>query len=102
MVKINTLSQEDFLREPILLSVITAKHNHPTEVVKLQRFLNSYENEQLFINGLFDKATQDAVNRFQLKYSDDILKPYGIKRPTGKAGISTLKKINSLLESIQK
>lgn len=51
------------------------RKNNTQDVIGLQKFLNLYENTQLSITGLYDRATEEAVNRFQLKYTDDILTP---------------------------
>ena len=37
-----------------------------------------------------------AVNAFQAKYADEILKPWGIDAPTGLVYLSTLREINLL------
>ncbi|MBX4181388.1 hypothetical protein KW807_00815, partial [Candidatus Parcubacteria bacterium] len=48
-------------------------------------------------NGVFDQATKQAVEAFQLKYSSEVLAPWGISAPTGYVYITTLGKINQLL-----
>jgi hypothetical protein len=35
-------------------------------------------------NGEYDQTTIDAVNRYQVKYSDDILQPWRILKPMEK------------------
>lgn len=48
------------------------------------------------ITGNFLKCTRLAVNEFQEKYKNDILKPIGLSVPTGKVGSMTVQKLNSL------
>jgi hypothetical protein len=71
--------------------------NDPTEVAKLQAFLKVYEGHQeVSVNGVYDQATINAVNQFQVKYRSDILDPWALKGPTGYVYILSLKKINEL------
>lgn len=70
--------------------------NDPIEVLKLQSFLNVYEKENLSYTGIFDQTTFEAVQRFQMKYSKDILEPWGEKVTTGFVYILTKKKINEI------
>ena len=48
------------------------------------------------ITGYFGKKTKRAVIRFQEKYQDEILKPFGLKKGTGKVGLKTREKLNQL------
>jgi hypothetical protein len=64
--------------------------------LKLQSFLNVFEGENLSYTGIYDKATFDAVSRFQEKYSEDILAPWGSKVTTGFTYILTKKKVNEI------
>ncbi|MCR4334126.1 MAG: peptidoglycan-binding protein [Patescibacteria group bacterium] len=66
------------------------------DILKLQLFLNSHENEKLSTNGIFRMETKQAVERFQMKYKDSILAPWGITSPTGYVFITTKNKINEL------
>lgn len=67
-------------------------------VTKIKRFLNNVEGEILDIKSLiFDKSLVEAVKRFQLKYYESILKPWGIVAPTGIWYQSTTKTANDLL-----
>src|SRR3989344_3480627 len=70
--------------------------NDPANVARLQVFLNIYEGSNLAVTGVFDEATFQAVEAFQLKYKDDILTPWGINQPTGYVYIRTLGKINQI------
>lgn len=89
---------EEFQNQRYLSVTITPrKQNSPTDVKKLQVFLNTYEKESLQINGIYDVRTQAAVNRFQLKYAAHILAPWGITKPTGNVGVMTMAKINNIV-----
>src|SRR3989344_3690630 len=52
------------------------RSNNLEDVVRLQLFLNQYENAGLKITGVYDTATQAAVNAFQLKYGINVLRPW--------------------------
>jgi peptidoglycan hydrolase-like protein with peptidoglycan-binding domain len=45
-------------------------------VKKLQSFLNEHLGLSLPVTGIFGSMTHEAVNTFQVKYSDEILKPW--------------------------
>jgi hypothetical protein len=68
------------------------------EVMKLQAFLNTFEGENLVVSGTFDLATERAVNRFQMKYADEVLNLWGYadNQPTGYVYITTQTKINEI------
>lgn len=70
--------------------------NDPIEVLKVQSFLNVFENENLSLTGNFDQTTFEAVARFQTKYASDILTPWGDNVTTGFVYILTKKKINEI------
>src|SRR3989338_5972197 len=70
--------------------------NDPIEVLKLQSFLNVFEKENLSLTGVYNQATFEAVERFQIKYNDDILIPWGDKVTTGFVYILTKKKVNEI------
>ena len=70
--------------------------NDPIEVLKLQSFLNVFEKENLSLTGVFNQATFEAVERFQTKYSEDILIPWGPKVTKGFVYILTKKKVNEI------
>ena len=67
-----------------------------SDVTRLQLFLNSHEGENLSTNGIFRMETKQAVERFQVKYKDRILAPWGITSPTGYVYITTRNTINEL------
>jgi len=70
--------------------------NNPIEVLKLQSFLNVFEGESLSLTGVFNQPTFEAVERFQTKYSEDILNPWGKNVTTGYVYILTKKKVNEI------
>ncbi len=72
-------------------------NNNAGDVTKLEQFLNIYQGEALVVNGIYEQADVDAVNRFQLKYSSGVLSIWGLTAPTGFVGPTTRNKINSLV-----
>lgn len=71
--------------------------NDKNEVVKLQDFLNKYEGENLSVDGNFDISTYESVKRFQNKYAQDVLLPFGVNyKATGHVLQTTKAKINQL------
>ncbi len=71
-------------------------NNNPVEVLKLQSFLKNNENmSDVTLNGIYDNQTFEAVSKFQTRYSDEIIKPWG-DTPKGFVYILTKKKINEL------
>ena len=74
--------------------------NDPAEVRKLQTFLNEYDGANLNVNGTFDASTTEAVKDFQVKYSKDVLSPWGIDYPTGIVYITTAHEINNMFCSL--
>lgn len=82
----------EYLLEPIKYGA----DNNPDEVIKLQKFLNSFEGFNLDITGVYNLETFAAVEAFQEKYAGDILTPWGIEGSTGYVYITTMKKINEI------
>lgn len=72
------------------------RDNDSSQVLKLQTFLKDQEGFDIELNGVFDPSTIIAVNEFQVRYKEDILKPWGINSPTGNVSITTRHKINDL------
>jgi N-acetyl-anhydromuramyl-L-alanine amidase AmpD len=71
--------------------------NDPTEVKKLQIFLEDYEGfSNLTETGIYDQTTYNAVLSFQAKYAQDILIPWGASVPTGYVYTTTIKKVNEI------
>lgn len=62
---------------------IGSSANKVSDVKRLETFLNTYENEKLPINGIYEKRDIDAVKRWQKKYKSFILDPMRLKNPTG-------------------
>ena len=74
-----------------------------TQVICLQQFLKSQGSEiypEGLITGYFGPLTFSAVKRFQQKYWQEILAPWGLKKEeaTGFVGPTTRAKINQLLK----
>jgi hypothetical protein len=71
--------------------------NNKADVQKLQGILNEEVNAGLPITGFFGPLTNSAVQKFQLKYAEKVLAPWGITAPTGYVYKLTLWWINTLL-----
>ena len=84
---------------PYLTDYLRIDFNNSVEqVIRLQSFLKYFEGyDYVTVNGVFDQATLSAVDAFQAKYGDDVLKPWGINAPTGYVYKTTLGKINQIL-----
>lgn len=76
--------------------------NNPAQVVLLQAFLNGEMMSGLPTTGFFGPLTTAAVNAFQLKYWEEVLKPWADigmgenHTPTGYVYKTTLWKINDI------
>lgn len=70
--------------------------NDPSEVKKLQYFLNRYEGANLPLDGVFDTAVENSVKSFQAKYASEVLSPWGIVAPSGIVYITTAGAINRI------
>ena len=73
------------------------KANDSEDVKRLQNFLNTEMGSGLPVSGIFGLATEKAVKAFQVKYTEDILTPWGITQPTGYVFKLTKWKINALI-----
>jgi hypothetical protein len=62
---------------------IGLKTNTKEDVKKLEVFLNTYENEKLPVNGVYESRDVVAVKKWQSKYKSFILEPMLLKKPTG-------------------
>jgi len=52
------------------------RSNDATQVEKLQSFMNEHMQSGLPVTGFFGNLTRGAVRGFQLKYADEVLKPW--------------------------
>lgn len=71
--------------------------NDKNQVKLWQAFFNKFEKEILVLDSIFGPKTESAVKRFQVKYSEQILKPWNITIPTGLIYKSTRAQANKLL-----
>ncbi len=76
-------------------------NNNPEEVKKLQIFLNQHMGTNLPVTGIYDSQTREWVNKFQLRYKEQVLRPWveaGFHEseniPTGYVYITTRRWIN--------
>lgn len=67
------------------------------EVLRIKKFLNALEGEDLALSEVFDTETDKAVKRFQARYTPRVLVPWGLPRSTGWWYQSTKKTANDLL-----
>lgn len=77
--------------------VAFGKTNDMETVKKIQTYLNTYEKELLAVDGVYKNEDVDAVKRFQEKYKDQILGPWGFTSATGVVAMTTAAKINSVM-----
>ena len=83
--------------EPAITDSLRLGWKNPEEQVRLlETFLNETEGETLEVDGFYGQDNADAVSRFQVKYAEDILAPYGITEPSGFFHTETLEKFNEL------
>jgi len=77
------------------------------DVKYMQIILNASPDTRLIDHGVgspgnevnrFGNLTKNALKKFQAKYAEEILYPWGITQPTGIAEIQTLKKLNKILD----
>jgi uncharacterized repeat protein (TIGR01451 family) len=80
---------------PLLSSFLRPGSRIP-DVIKLQAFLNAL-GSSVPMTGFFGPMTTAAVKSFQITYSNDILAPAGLSRPTGLVYAGTVHKINQLV-----
>jgi ABC-type transport system substrate-binding protein len=68
------------------------------EVENLQKCLAKFPDiyPEGEITGYFGKKTKEAVIKFQEKYKEEILAPYGLTKGTGKVKRATRKKLNEV------
>jgi len=75
-----------------------SKGSKGKEVTELQKCLAKFPDiyPDGTISGYFGPKTAEAVSRFQEKYTEDILEPYGYTKGTGTVGKSTRAKLNEI------
>lgn len=73
--------------------------NNADDVKLLEKFLNTYENANLPINGVYEERDVQAVIRWQEKHASEILTPWGITSGTGYVYTTSLAKIKNIHES---
>jgi hypothetical protein len=77
---------------------IKAGHkNNPDTVKKLQTFLNSQLKLNLPVTGIYSKATEAAVKKFQSQRLSSVLTPWKISKPTGIVYLTTVTDINNIM-----
>lgn len=82
---------------PIITSVLKiGGKNDANQVRRVQNFLNTFEKANLAVTGVYDTATIEAVEDFQVKYRSEILTPWGASLPSGEIYITTRNKMNDL------
>ncbi len=90
---------------PMITSFMKEGQSNDMDQVKLlQSFLNTHLGISLPTTGFFGALTNKAVEDFQLKYKDDVLKPWvdlglhtNVDVPTGYVYQTTTYKINTIL-----
>lgn len=84
----------DYLNPDIHLDP-SGGNNDSEQVKKLQNFLkSSYPEVQE--TGVYNAVVISAVKKFQEKYAEEILTPWGLTSGSGYVGSTTIKKINEL------
>jgi VCBS repeat-containing protein len=73
-----------------------SRKNNAEQVKKLQDFLNRNMGSTLPVTGFYGPLTNGIVKNFQVKYSDEVMKPWGLTSPTGLVYLATLRQINNL------
>ncbi len=89
---VSTCSTRTTFSGPIDVGVTT---NKSLDVTRLEIFLNTYENEKLPVNGIYEARDVAAVKRWQLKYKTFILDPMQLKNPTGTIYTLSMRQIES-------
>lgn len=80
---------------PYLSSEITKATSYGEQVVKLERFLNTFEQANISEDGFYDESTAFAVAMFQEHYRPLILQNNG--QPTGRVDSKTFETINMVV-----
>ncbi len=77
-------------------SIRNGAKNSPAQVKLLQEYLNTFERNNLLVDGVYDKDDEAAVIAWQEKYASEILAPWGLSRGTGYIYKTSLQKLKSL------
>lgn len=88
-------SVEPYLTKPIKFGA----KNNIEDVKLLERFLNTYEDSFIRVNGIYEKSDYQAVISWQEKHKEDVLKPWGFNRGTGYVYVTSLRKIKEIHEA---
>lgn len=78
-------------------SVPLSRNNSKSEIIKIQKFLNQYEDFDLAVTGFYDKDTWLAVRKFQRTYYKEVLKTPKPRLGTGLVYANTRAKINQMV-----
>lgn len=90
--KINFCSENIYPTESIKFGA----KNNSEQVKLLEKYLNTFENAGLLIDGVYSEKDRTAVISWQEKYSADILAPWGQTKGTGYIYRTSLNKFKSL------
>ncbi|TSC86581.1 MAG: hypothetical protein G01um10148_567 [Parcubacteria group bacterium Gr01-1014_8] len=83
--------------KPLLKGFVkVGQKNSPEDVRNLQTFLLVSEGDQIGASGVYDQKTINAVKKFQQKYAEYILTPWGVTEPTGNVYYTTQHTINNM------
>ncbi len=97
---LNAADEKACIADPYLKNPIKfGKQNNPGDVKLLEQFLNKYENTNLPVDGVYSREDFNAVIKWQEKYAENILKPWGLKKGTGYVFKTSLAKIKEIEES---
>jgi len=86
----------DSCREYLTQHIKLGATNDSDQVRKLEDFLVKYEGAIIVPDGTYSKSDEHAVKKFQEKYRDDVLTPWGMNEPTGFVYRTTRNKVNEL------
>lgn len=82
-------SSELFLTRPIKFGA----KNNVNDVMLLEKYLNTYENANIPVDGIYSQEDFNLVVKWQEKWGEDILGPWGITKGTGYVFMTSLAKI---------
>lgn len=73
-------------------------NNNPTQVTLWQKFFNKFFGSNLPETGVYDDPTFNETKEFQLRFSPEILSPWGLDHATGFIYKTTRMKANQLID----